>query len=522
MHRLTLCPALRLVIPFILGILFSGVPEGIPHVPLMLTLASALCAVILLPLAFGRRNSAAYGIFITLFFFITGADLAIRERQRVYVDWPEEKMAWSGTVADWPRERARSCLLQLELDGQPSGTAAGRKIYLYVPKDSLASAMEPGMRVSFYGAPAPPDNDGTPDFDYAAYLYRKGVSGTLWVPSRDWKAEGRAGRTRLKWRALALRHRLLASYAGWGFNEETLGVVSAVTLGSRDAIGDELREVYSDAGASHVLAVSGLHVGIMYAFLTFLFPPFMNVGRRRWIRESVCVGLLWCYAFVIGMPLSITRSLIMFTLLGICRCCGRESSSVNSLAVAALIILMASPSGLYDPGFELSFSAVLFILLYQPLLGKLAEPRTAAGKYVWDIVTVSVAAQLGTSPLVMILFTGFSTYFLITNLFAIPLMFLVVSLSMVLWLVCWIPVLRGAVVWALCKLTWALNRMLEAVVSLPGSRMDVSIDSWWTVAFIYALLFLLHGWLAERDASRLTAAIAVTAAWSVCTCVFIL
>jgi len=210
----------------------------------------------------------------------------------------------------------------------------------------------------------------------------------------------------------------------------------------------------------------------------------------------------------------------MFTTLSICRTVGRENSSINSLAFAATVMLLFDPTALYDIGFQLSFSAVLSILLFEPLISGILKFRSKIAMYVWNLISVSTAAQIGTAPLVIYSFTGFPTYFLITNLFAIPIMFVIVSLSMVLWGVCWIPVLRIVVVKLLSFLIYVINGIMKLTVSLPASRIELTIDEPWKVWAIYAIMFLLYRWIVEKRIRRFVQALSVVAIW--CTVVLLL
>lgn len=499
MHQLTSCPAVRLAVPLIAGIVLSGLlcEAGIWSV-YMYALPVAFGVPLIACLWRGHGPDRLAGMMALGFFFSTGYLLASLQWRMVRVGWPSAKTVFSAVVDGLPRERARSWLLPLKLNGcgELTGDYGGVRAYVYVPKDTIAASLVPGDEILLFGQMELPDNEGL-DFDYASWLYRNGVSGTMWTA--DWRMTGAKRVNSLRYRSLRLRSSILELYEEWGFDGDALAIVSAVSLGAKDMVGDEMRELFSATGASHVLAVSGLHVGIMYAFLSFLFPAFMNVGRRRWIKEAAVISMLWCYAFLIGSPLSITRSLIMFSCIAVCRCTGRDGSSLNSLAVAAVVILLADPAGVYDIGFQLSFLAVLAILLLQPLFAEVWHPENTVVKYFWDIVTVSLAAQIGTAPVAMYHFSTFSTYFLVTNIVVIPIMFVVVSLIMLLWLVAWIPPLRLLLVRILVRLCSVMESMLDAVASLPHSVLDSGESGAYVPVMIYVAVMLLYMYVSCRN-----------------------
>ena len=291
-------------------------------------------------------------------------------------------------------------------------------------------------------------------------------------------------------------------------------MVSAVSLGEKRALSDSLREVYSTSGVSHVLAVSGLHVGIMCWFLYLIFPAFL-FRRVEWLRQFLVMGILWVYAFAIGFPVSITRTLIMFSIVAMCRAGERETSALNSLGIAAIIMLAANPSALFDMSFQLSFSAVLFIVIITPIMLDIYEPRNPLGRYIWRVSVLSFAAQIGTVPIVMYHFSGFSTYVMLANLFVVPVMFVIVSLSMSLWIIGWFPWLRAVVVTSLTWLIDTMTALLTRISALPYAHMELSLHRGWVIFVIYAVVILLCVWYREKRAHHLVEALACIAAASI-------
>lgn len=432
---------------------------------------------------------------------------------KVRVEWPIEKRIYSGLLKDYPIEKEKSYRLDLELIDAVYG---GTDVILYVPKDTIVATLSPGMLLSFKGTVSPPSNESIEsDFDYVEYLYRKGISGTLWVSSANWRIVPGETRHSLQITAVKCRKQILDRYKEWGLKDDVLAVVAAVTIGYKDELTDELRSVYSSSGASHVLAVSGLHIGILFAILSFLFPLYMNGIGTRWLKELIVIVLMWCYAFIIGLPYSITRALIMFSILAICRSIGRENSSLNGLAFAALVILVSNPNALFDVGFQLSFLAVLAILLFEPHIRKLYVPKNRVVEYIWSLVTVSIAAQLGTAPIVMLNFENYSTYFLLTNIIVIPLMFVIVFVSLLMLSFSFIPPLRIIFVWILVELVTIANKSLSLIVDLPYSTLTVDNLSPFTVCCIYVSLFLLYLYMVRKKTTYTIYLLVVVAIWSI-------
>ena len=205
-----------------------------------------------------------------------------------------------------------------------------------------------------------------------------------------------------------------------GIDRESYAVVAAMTLGDKSAMTAELKDVYAVSGASHVLALSGLHLGIIYLLLSM-----MIVRRRlRIILQPLAVLAIWAFTLLVGMPSSVVRAAVMISIFALLSLTGRSRMSLNALALAAIILLLVNPDSLFDVGFQLSFAAMLAILTIQPLFEQLVSRKWLmshpALRWLWGLATVSVAAQVGTAPLVAYYFGRFSTYFLLTNFIVIP------------------------------------------------------------------------------------------------------
>jgi len=504
--RLSDWPSLRLVIPLIAGILISDtILNTRAQVPVECLIVS-IALLVLFVLVFGGRFLRLSGFCLSLSFVFAGLLCHQMEMGQVKVEWPPRYAVYHGVINSYPFERERTYRVEVTLT---DSLYRNRNIYLYLPKDSAAASVMPGQTIVFDGKINKPSSEGA-GFDYAAFLLSHGISGTLRVQAKDWKASDPEGRLSLKNRCIRFRRSIILKYREWGLSGNALAVASAVTLGEKKQLSDGLREVYSTSGVSHVLAVSGLHVGIMCWFLYLIFPSFL-FRKAKWIRESLVLVILWSYAFAIGLPVSITRTLIMFSIVAVCRAANREGSALNSLGIAALIMLAVHPSALFDMSFQLSFSAVLFIVILTPPLMEVYNPHTVIGRYLWRVSVLSVSAQIGTVPLVMYHFSGFSTYVLLANLFVVPAMFVIVSLSMSLWIVGWFAPVRDVVVNVLTWMVDAMTSALTYVSSLPYSHLDLSLRHGWKIFVIYAVVILVYLWYREKRSRRLVQALACIA-----------
>lgn len=503
-------PSLRLVIPLIAGIYISDTIENTPlQVPVWCVFA-VIGFLAFFVMAYGDRLPRISGLCLSLSFILAGAASYRIQMSKVKVEWPSHYAIYHGVLNSYPLERDRSYRLEVTLNDSIYG---GKNIYLYLPKDSAVPTLEPGQRIIFDGKINKPSSEGA-GFDYASYLLSHGISGTLRVQAKDWQSLPPDGTESLRIRAVRFRQSVIRKYREWGLNGNALAVASAVSLGEKRSLSDTLREVYSTSGVSHVLAVSGLHVGIMCWFLYLIFPAFI-FRKAEWLRQIIVMGTLWAYAFAIGFPVSITRTLIMFSIVALCRAGERETSALNSLGIAAIILLAVNPSALFDMSFQLSFGAVLFIVILTPILLEIYEPRNVVGRYIWRVMVLSLAAQIGTAPIVMYHFSGFSTYVMFANLFVVPVMFVIVSLSMSLWILGWFQAVRYLVVTALTWLIDTMTALITRIAALPYAQLDLSITHGWVIFVIYAIVIYVCLWYKEKCTHRLVQALGCIAAASI-------
>ena len=303
---------------------------------------------------------------------------------------------------------------------------------------------------------------------------------------------------------LAQRAKLLDRLSESGVDGSVYAVVAAMTLGDKSQLTKELRDTYAVSGASHILALSGLHLGIIYTLLSLL------LSRRRWqvISQVVIIVCIWLFVFLVGMSASVVRSAVMITVYALLSLGHRDKMSVNTLAFAAIVMLLFNPKSLFDVGFQLSFMAVLAILLFYPLFESVWSQQFLFGhrlfRWLWTTLAVSCAAQIGVAPLIAYYFGRFSCYFLLTNLVVVPAATLILYLSL---LVLLIPSLA----YLLIYIVDALNQLLLWITMLPGASIEglhpTLLQVWMTYVIIGAVYGLLirrtsptRGWSASRKA----------------------
>lgn len=292
------------------------------------------------------------------------------------------------------------------------------QLLLYLPPDEQATQLKAGTKLVFDGAPSalrPPLNPGV--FDLRAYWHRQGIYHQLFLrQAGDWRISGQAAGS-LRARAEGWRRAWFKTFQAH-LSGDQLAVAAALVMGKRDLISSEVKSAYTETGAVHVLAVSGLHVGIIFLLLRFLLVTLMRLDRTRAGRIGVAllsIVCVWAFALVSGLSPSVQRAAIMFSVLALGGLAYFKSSVFNNLSVAAIIMLAVSPGQLFQVGFQLSFTAIIGIVAFTDHLNRLVYLPGKVLRSAWSAISASTGAQLGTLPLSLLYFKQFPAYFLLSG-----------------------------------------------------------------------------------------------------------
>ena len=391
-------------------------------------------------------------------------------------------------VRDYPSPRRRTQRIEVELLSMEDSLSVPlhQKTILYIATDSLgrAAALQVGdtllLRTRI-------QRGGTIDgFDYGNYLRMQGLVGTGYVPAHAWRCIARGNAS---WHPKTWQQHLSQRLSVMPFTPRERGTLQALTLGYKEDIDSDVRRCFQASGAAHVLAVSGLHTGIIYTVFWLLFTGF---GRWKPLYEdtagriALSVALLlvlWGYALLTGLTPSVVRSSLMLSIVQVGYMCRRQAVSLNTLAAAALLILIANPRDLFSVSFQLSVAAVAAILILQPSMKSCLPYRLTrrvwinkVWTYLRDLILVSIAAWLGTMPLTTYYFGQTSNYFLLTNLMVLPLATLAVAGGLLCLLLGTLPWIGQVVCWLTQAVVWLMNTAVGWVESLPGSVTVIRIS----------------------------------------------
>lgn len=472
-------PFIRLTIPLIVGIVLALLLPMPQWVGWSLLGLSAVCFVVFKHIP--KYNIAlATGISVNVFLVAVGLLLASFNVEGEAKDTLAGYKGFViGEVADDPKIKENNVSIEINVsairDGDEWIETSGRTL-LYLEKDSASMLLRTGDRIVFSPELSGIENKGNPEeFDYRKYLAYNMIFSSDYLAGDDWRLvddEAVGFRPKLS----RLRMKLVGLLRDFGLSDDELGVMSAMTMGYSDILSDEIRHAYSSAGAMHILAVSGLHVGIIYGIIVFLLS-FIKNDKLNWLKVLITITLIWLYALFTGLSPSVSRASLMFSLMSLGKLQKNSPGSLNAVFASMFILLVINPYNLVNIGFLLSYSAVIGIIILQPRLYAIFEVKNKFLDWIWSLTTVSVAAQLATMPLCFYYFHQFSNYFLLTNYLMIPISTIAIWTCFIFFAVSWIPYISTAVAYCLSWLAKAMNYACLTIEGLPFSTaQDIYID----------------------------------------------
>lgn len=316
----------------------------------------------------------------------------------------------------------------LKIEGQNTSG----KCLLSIPKDSLALALKIDAvflaKTEFQNVYEPLNPH---QFNYKNYLEKKYIYHQLTLNENE-LFEVNSNTTTLLGYADAIRSHINKKLKPFEFNPDELAIINALLLGQRQDISEAVYNSYANAGVIHILAVSGLHVGIILLIFNFVLKPLEQLKHGKLIKTVLLVALLWSFALIAGLSASVTRAVTMFSILAIAMNLKRPTNTYNTLAISMFVILLFKPLFIFDVGFQLSYLAVFAIVSIDPHLYKLWQPKYWLTDKLWHTLTITISAQFGILPLSLYYFHQFPGLFFVSNLIIVPGLGILLGLGIIL------------------------------------------------------------------------------------------
>lgn len=398
-----------------------------------------------------------------------------------------QKDYYIAEVCQRPAEKTKS--FQTILQIQNKVLAKPEKVIVWFSKENFDSTITTGDQLILMGKPQEILNMGNPfEFDYQKMMQKKGIYFSMFLANGSY-LKTKNHYNRVKYWSEKIRDNLIAKLSSSRLKKEELSVVAALTLGYRAELEPETIDYFASTGAMHVLAVSGLHVGLIYIILGFLFSGIKQTKFGVFIYPALLIIFLWSYAFISGFSPSVQRATVMFTFIIAGNVLRRPVNIYNSLTASALVLMLNNPNVLFEVGFQLSYMAVFGIVLIQPKLGQLIEVKNKLLKALWDLTTVSFAAQLATFPLGLFYFNQFPNYFWASNFIVIPGATMIIWVTFAFYISGFLPVIPDLISQFLYWITAFMLKLLKILSELPHALTEGIIINQQQVWLLYGLIF---------------------------------
>ena len=465
-------PFLRYLFFFALGILLSrAIPEAHPQLFLwILAILWISYAVLLSRSSFWSPLPISFLAYLLLMGL--GAFVSLQASQQTL----KGEMPWgegTGYLAEVQRydlPKANSSENLLSVIGIKEEQSWRPQRALVLVYHQLNTPLVPGQVI---WVPKNPESLAPPsfpnEFDYKGYLASKGIHFRQFL-GKNLLVLPVPQAYQLKFTLEHLRHYFAQVIDRYVIRPESKQIALALLLGQKESLGKEVKQAYSATGTQHILAVSGLHVAIIYSILLLPLTYFKQEGHAlRKIYLLLVMGLIWIYALMTGFSPSVVRAVVMFSLVTLGQMRKRKPSIWNILAFSAMLLLVLDPDIQTDLGFQLSYLAVAGIVGLQPILLRMWAPSNRVLDYFWQMATVTLAAQLITSPLTLHYFHTFPTYFLVANLLIVPLSYIILCVGVPFLLLAWIPILGSLLGVSVDFLLFTQNEITYTLQELPAA-----------------------------------------------------
>lgn len=508
-HRYT---ALKIALPFILGIILA-LNYNFSFSPDIQLLIFSLCLIGLLVhfLFFRTMHTlrwlpgfyAAISLFMAAIYIISDNNREFNGKMNEMTEGPDEKICLC-RIEESPSgdpgyiNCTATMLVRLDTDGRWRN--ADMKVRLTFANDSICPGLRYGDIILVSSEFQMIREPGNPYmFNAKEYWRRSGIAFRAYLRPGSWCLTSKKDYTILRHYANLAKAKFLETLRRYHVEGKEFALVTALLIGEKEYLEPETIRQFSFAGAVHVLSVSGLHVGIMYVLVDrMLF--FLKRGKKsRKLHYILIIASIWAYALITGLPSSVVRASLMFSLVAAGNLVKRNTENFNIVALAAFLQLLIKPFDIAQPGFQLSYLAVLGIFAFYNTFNGLIDSNNRAINWAWSVVAVSIAAQLATSPVAIYNFHLFPVYFILTNLIVVPLAGFITYFAVAL-------LLAGSTgfyaEWLAWPLKFSAGFMMDAVrqiQSWPGAVINgIVIDKSQVILFYIAMIALFCFWVLSK------------------------
>jgi competence protein ComEC len=474
-------PFIRLLLALIAGIIVQW--NFSPPIIFPLILSGISLAIIILvfflPVIIRYRATTIIGIFISLLFLGVGAIITWKKDIR-------NERSWLGnfysnqdgvivSLREVPVEKTKSFKANASVHYLVKNNElvpVKGKIILYFKKEA-ALLLGYGSQIILKKSLQEIKNSGNPGgFDYKRYSLFQGITHQVYLKSGEYEILRKKRGNIFQQFIIDTREKVLQILRRNIKGEKELGLAEALLIGYKNDLEQSLVQSYTNTGVVHIIAISGLHLGLIYWLLAILFKPLQKNKKLKWLRPLLIITGLWLFSLLAGAQPSILRSALMFSCIVLGESLSRKTSIYNTMALSAFILLLLNPFWLWDVGFQLSYAAVLSIIIFMRPVYNLLYIKNKLLDFLWKLNAVTIAAQVLTVPLSIYHFHQFPNLFLLTNFLAVPLSSVILLGEIFLCVIFFIPFLAKLTGQLLSWLIQAMNTYIERIEAIRFSLWD--------------------------------------------------
>jgi competence protein ComEC len=506
-------PFLRLIVPLMCGIIAQW------YLQVSITVSSAVFAAsLVLYLVFQLNKSFIQfklywlnGIIINTLLFTVGLISLyyhdISHQQKWIGNYYKKGDAVVATLQEPLSEKDKSFKALASVQyviSNDSVTPVKGSILVYFKKDSSLPQLTYGSQIIFSKQLQLIKNSGNPGtFDYRRYCAFQDIYHQVFFKVGEFAALPEKNENSIQKFLFAAQEKTVSIFHKYIQGDKEKGLAEALLIGYKDDLDKNLVQSYTNTGVVHIIAISGMQLALIYGFLLIIFKPFRKIRFIKFLQPIIIIITLWLFSLMSGASASVLRAAVMLTCIVVGESFSKKTSIYNNLAASAFLLLCYNPFWLWDVGFQLSYFAVLSIVIFMKPIYNLIYIQNKSLDFIWQLTAVTLSAQILTTPISIFHFHQFPNYFLLTNVIAVPLSSLILFGELLLCAVSFIPVVAKLFGFILQKLIWLLNSFIEHMETMPSALWNnLHINILQTV-FLYAAVIAFAIWLMEKKKNYL-------------------
>jgi competence protein ComEC len=502
-------PFLRLLLPFIAGIIlqwYNDIP--LPVIVLaIIGFTAANTIFYFLPLSSRYKLQPLQGFLINILLLALGSLITWQKDPRHYSSWYGNHYRDSGYIIARIEEPLiektgsykATAVVESFIDHDTVISCEG-KLLLYFSKDSNALQLQYGDRVLLHKDLQPIKNSGNPGaFNYEQYAAFQKEFHNVFLKEKDWVLLSGKKVNAFKQFIFSARGHILEQLRNnISTGKDELGIAEALLIGYTNDLDKDLVQAYSNTGVVHIIAISGMHLGLIYVLLVWLFAKIPLIKRSKLLQVILILSCLWLFSLLTGASASVLRSAVMFSFITIGKNLKKNGSIYNSLAASAFVLLCYDPYFLWDVGFQLSYLAVVGIIIFQRPMYNVLYIKNKWIDSIWKLVAISIAAQILTFPICIYYFHQFPNLFLITNIIAVPLSSIILYAEIFLVAFSWLPFAGEYAGQLTGWLVWLMNTIIVTVNNLSFAVWDKIPATFLSTLLLYVIVIAVSAWLINK------------------------